>query len=204
MVLQSGPDDLPGTGQIFSAAGSDHGADQKRIKSASDTECTRGQGELVHPMVCLDGQRISLPRLEVHHLVAAEVGGTFPVVLEHRLTRLREEVQGDPERAVRPLCPGNGGGQQIDRSTRLHQAQLGGEMAQDAGLRRCPELSDQRGQTMQDPLDPPGRGAFRIHADDGVTAAEGQPVQCQQEESLDVVSRLVQLETDAEHACPAH
>ncbi len=126
------------------------------------------------------------------------------MVLEHRLPRLRKEVQGDSERVVRPLRPGDRGEQQIDRSTRIHRAQLRGEIAEDAGLRRRPELSDQRGEAMQDPLDPPDRAASRIHTDDGVTAAEGQPVQCQQKECLDVISRLVQLETDTEHAGRAH
>ena len=70
MIFQSGADDLLAVIKIFRADEADHGVDQQRRKGPGNGIGAGLDGLLIDAVMGVGGQRRTLSRFEIHHVVA--------------------------------------------------------------------------------------------------------------------------------------
>src|SRR5260370_34501244 len=110
--------------EIFGADEADNGVDEERIERTCNAIGARFQRQLVDAVMRLGGERTSLPRFEIHHVVAAPGHIARPMMIQNTLAAFPPHRELNAEALVRCLRAGDGLEQQIDRHAVIQTRQL--------------------------------------------------------------------------------
>jgi hypothetical protein len=113
-------------------------------------------------------------------------------------------LQRDTKTAVGRLRPGDGLKQQVHRRTGAHCLQLRGDMREAARLRRHAVGVDQPGERVQNGAHGFHRVRGRVHSNYGVAASEEESFKRSQQNSANIVHRMIRLHSNPQHAALAH
>ncbi len=203
VIFQAGANDLALVVEIFRADEADNGVDEERIERTGNAIGARFQRQLVDAVMRVGGERASLPRFEIHHVVAAPGHIARPVMIQNTLAAFPQHREINAEALVRCLRAGDGLEQQIDRRAVIQTRQLGGDMREATCLRRDGKRRDEAIDCFQDGADRFDGIGGGIHSDDGVSAPVHQAVKRRQQNAADIVGGVVGLQTNAEDAALA-
>ena len=120
----SGANDLPLVVQIFRADKSHHAVHQKRIEYARHSIRPRFQSELIDAVMRFSRKRASLPRLEIHHIVALPLHVALLMMFQHSFAALAQHRERNSETSIRRLRATNRLKEQIHLCSALHRGKL--------------------------------------------------------------------------------
>ena len=194
MVLKSRADDLLAVVEVLGADEADDRVHEQWLERTRHRVGPRLAGLHVHPPVTAAGERAPLPRLEVHH------------VLPHRATferqggvrGLLQDAEIDAEHLVGDFRAGNGLEDKVHGRPRPHHLDRVRHMGEHAALRGDVVAMDEFVDELEELLHHRHRIRRRIDADDRVAAAIEEPLQHRRRDALEVVGRMVGLETRRE------
>src|SRR6267154_2451541 len=152
----------------------------------------------------LSGQRAALASLEVHHLISRPTAISLVMMLKHLLAAFAQHAQGDSEAAVGQFTARDGLKKKIYRCTAFQGGQLGSNVRQATSLRRNSIRLNQAVQSQKNCADSSHRVRGRIHTNDRVSTSVEQSLKRGQNDTANVVSRVIWLYADAQCSPLSH
>src|SRR5277367_2722063 len=203
MILEAGANDLALVVEIFRTDEPHHTVHNKGIEGSSYAIGSRFERQLIDAVMRLGGKRAALAGFEIHGLRAAPVDFTGKVVRENLFATFAQCGQADTETAIRSFGAGDGLKKQIDRRAALHRGELSADVRKATGLRGNLVGFNQTIQRLENPADRFDGIGGGVHADHRVAAAVEQAFKRREQNSTEVVDRMIRLRTDAENAALA-
>ena len=190
MVFQTRPGHLPGVVQVFRPDEAHHRVDQEGLEPLGKAIAAGLHGHLIGIVMGVGTQFGTLPGLKIHN-----VGAFGGALLQKQLPGLLQRGGTEAEGLVSLLAARNGLEDQVAGRPCPDSLHLGGDVGQDANLGgNLPVLLDflKAAQHLAHLL---RAVRHRIQADDRVSRAKAQALQCGSRDALRVVGGVVGLQT---------
>src|ERR1700692_4596216 len=152
----------------------------------------------------LSGQSAALASFEVHHLISRPTDISLAMMLKTLLAAFVQHVQSDSEAAVGRFSARDRLKKKIYRCPAMQCGQLGSDMRQATSLRGNFVRLNQAIQSHKNRTDCGHRVRGWIHTNDRVSTPVQQSLKRSQNDTADVVSRMIWLHPDAQYSALSH